>query len=95
MTSVTFFRRGEEEKPIFQDRQGITLSKGRVMDEKIFKWFQVFSPLEEPDAVTKDEMRGHITALVEIIKSMSGYNDFRAQTIVFWCIASYGFEDLR
>lgn len=65
------------------------------MDEKIFKWFQVFSPLEEPDAVTKDEMRGHITALVEIIKSMSGYNDFRAQTIVFWCIATYGFEDLR
>ena len=29
MTSVTFLRRGEKGKPIFQDRQEITLSKGR------------------------------------------------------------------
>ena len=58
-------------------------------------WFESDSPLEEPNSVTQKQMHDHVTALVGIIKSMSGYTDFRAQTIVFWCIATYGFEDLR
>tara|TARA_Y100000588_G_C14151536_1_gene880766 strand:- start:133 stop:1254 length:1122 start_codon:yes stop_codon:yes gene_type:complete len=52
-------------------------------------------PEEEPETVTTGEMVAHVNTVVAHIKSMSGFTDFRAQTIVLWCIATYGFEKVR
>ena len=53
------------------------------------------SPAEEPEPTKKEEMIAHVNTVVELIKSYSNFNDWQAQSIVFWCIATYGHAELR
>ena len=53
------------------------------------------SPAEGPEPTKKEEMIAHVNTVVEHIKSFSNFSDWQAQSIVFWCIATYGYEELR
>lgn len=43
----------------------------------------------------KDGLREKVRELVDLILSMSGYSQFNAEIIVYWCIATYGLESIR
>ena len=42
-----------------------------------------------------EEYMSKVTELVDLIQSMSGWNPIEAKTIIYWIIATYGFENIR
>ena len=44
---------------------------------------------------TPEYMSKQVQSLSELIQSMSGWNPIEAKTIIYWIIATYGFENIR